>query len=139
MGSLLISEREKVTEVVPATQKLPNPSYTHTLDNKLTQLRCLSGSCLNYADGTEKAFDAWLLCLTGFHTASVQKHGTTEAVGEANVSLKLQAKVESSFKVKKVESMKKAADVMLKSLNKAGVAQDLQCKMSNTGVWLWTA
>lgn len=60
--------------------------------------------------------------MTEFHTASVQKHGTTEAEAEANVSLKLQAEIESTFKVKEVDSAEKAADNMLKSLNKAEAA-----------------
>lgn len=60
--------------------------------------------------------------MTEFHFVSVQKHGATEAEAEANVSLKLQAEIKSFFKAKEVESTEKAADVMLKSLNKAEAA-----------------
>jgi hypothetical protein len=105
--------------VVRATQKLPDPSYARILDNKLNQLRRLSDSCLNYADNTEKAFDAWLLCVTEFHTASVQKHGTTEAEAESSNSFKLQAEIEATYKNKEITVAEKAADAMLKSLNKA--------------------
>lgn len=118
----MTNKRKKVTEVVRATQKLPDPGYARILNNKLSQLGRLSDSCLNYAVGTEEAFDAWLLCVTEFHTASVQKHGTTEADAEANISLKLQAEIESSFKGREVESAEKAAGVMLVSLNKAETA-----------------
>ncbi|KAG8627095.1 hypothetical protein KVT40_004578 [Elsinoe batatas] len=110
---------EVVTEVVRSTQKLPDPGYARILDNKLNQLRRLSDSCLKYADDTEKAFDVWLLCVTEFHTASVQKHGTTEADAEANHSLKLQAEIEATYTQKTIESAEKHAEAMLKSLNKA--------------------
>jgi hypothetical protein len=105
--------------VVRATQKLPDPSYARILDNKLNQLRRLSDNCLDYADKTEKGFDAWLLCVTEFHTASVQKHGTTEAEAEANSSFKLQAEIEATYKNKEITVAEKAATAMLKSLNKA--------------------
>jgi hypothetical protein len=108
--------------VIRATQKLPDPGYARILDNKLIQLRRLSDSCLTYADDTEKAFDTWLLCVAEFHVASVQKHGTTEAESEANASLKLQAEIESSYKNKEIQSADKAAEAMLKSLNKAEAA-----------------
>ncbi|KAF1945147.1 hypothetical protein EJ02DRAFT_431759 [Clathrospora elynae] len=110
---------EIVTEVIRATQRLPDPSYVRILDNKLNQLRRLSDSCLNYADDTEKAFDVWLLCVTEFHTASVQKHGNTEAAAEASNSLKLQAEIEATYKDKEINMAEKAAEAMLKSLSKA--------------------
>lgn len=102
-----------------STQKLPDPGYARILDNKLNQLRRLSDSCLKYADDTEKAFDVWLLCVTEFHTASVQKHGTSEADAEANHSLKLQAEIESEYTQKSIDVAEKHAEAMLKSLNKA--------------------
>jgi hypothetical protein len=108
--------------VIRATQQLPDPSYARILDNKLKQLARLSDSCLKYAEDTEKGFDTWLLCVTEFHTASVQKHGTTEAEAEANTSLKLQAEIEATYKKKEIELADKAADAMLKSLNKAEAA-----------------
>lgn len=111
-----------MTEVIRATQKLPDPSYARILNNKLNQLRYLSDNCLKYAEKTEKAFDGWLLCVTEFHTASVQKHGNTEAETEANHSLQLQAKIETTFTQLEVDSANKAANVMLASLNKAEAA-----------------
>ncbi|KAM0345796.1 hypothetical protein ACHAPU_006149 [Fusarium lateritium] len=111
-----------VTEVIRATQKLPEPGYARILDNKLIQLRRLSDSCLKYADDTEKAFDTWLLCVTEFHTASVQKHGTTEAEAEANTSLKLQAQIEATYTQKEVDTAEASANAMLTSLNKAEAA-----------------
>ncbi|KAG4253200.1 hypothetical protein FPRO03_07160 [Fusarium proliferatum] len=113
---------EIVTEVIRATQKLPEPGYARILDNKLIQLRRLSDSCLKYAEDTEKAFDTWLLCVTEFHTASVQKHGTTEAEAEANNSLKLQAQIEATYTQKEVDSAESHAQNMLTSLNKAEAA-----------------
>ncbi|KAI9655261.1 MAG: hypothetical protein M1829_000674 [Trizodia sp. TS-e1964] len=107
---------EIVTEVIKATQKLPDPGYARNLDTKLMQLRRLADSCLSYADNTEKAFDAWLLCVAEFHVASVQKHGTTEAESEANATIKLQAEIEASYKIKASDSAEKAANEMLKSL-----------------------
>lgn len=111
-----------VTEVIRATQNLPDPGYARILDNKLIQLRRLSDSCLNYAVETERAFDTWLLTVTEFHTASVQKHGTTEAETEANTSVRLQAEIEAEYKNKEVSSADKAAGKMLESLNKAEAA-----------------
>ncbi|KAB2108972.1 hypothetical protein AG0111_0g3058 [Alternaria gaisen] len=108
-----------VTEVVKCTQKLPDSGYARILDNKLNQLRRLSDSCLGYAENTEKAFDGWLLCVTEFHTASVQKHGITEAKAEENHSLQLQTEIEATYKDKEIALAEKAADAMLKSLNKA--------------------
>jgi hypothetical protein len=108
----------QVTEVVRSTQKLPDPGYARVLDNKLNQLRRLSDSCLKYADDTEKAFDNWLLCVTEFHTASVQKHGTTEADAEANTSLRLQAEIEVTYTLDTIGSAEKHAEIMLRSLNK---------------------
>jgi hypothetical protein len=107
---------------VRATQRLPDPGYARILDNKLNQLRRLSDDCLRYAEDTEKAFDVWLLCVTEFHVASVQKHGTSEAESEVNASLKLQAEIETTYKDKEIQSADKAADAMLKSLNKAEAA-----------------
>ena len=105
--------------MVRATQRLPDSGYARILDNKLNQLRRLSDSCLGYAENTEKAFDAWLLCVTEFHTASVQKHGTTEAEAEANHSFKLQAEIEATYKDEEIAVAEKAAGAMLKSLEKA--------------------
>ncbi|UKZ60129.1 uncharacterized protein TrAtP1_001414 [Trichoderma atroviride] len=82
--------------------QFPDPSFARILENTLTRLCRLSDSCLNYADGTEKAFDAWLLCVT--------------------VSRRLQTEAESSFTAKEVEYAENAAEVMLKSLNKAEAA-----------------
>ncbi|KAJ4348639.1 uncharacterized protein N0V89_010017 [Didymosphaeria variabile] len=110
---------EIVTEVIRSTQKLPDPGYARILDNKLNQLRRLSDSCLKYADDTEKAFDIWLLCVTEFHVASVQKHGTSEAESEENTSKRLQAEIESTYTQDTIKSAEKYANEMLKSLNKA--------------------
>jgi hypothetical protein len=101
---------------------LPDPGYARILDNKLNQLRRLSDSCLKYADDTEKGFDVWLLAVAEFHTASVQKHGTTEADAETSASARLQAEIEASYKNKEITSAEKAAGVMLQSLNKAEAA-----------------
>lgn len=111
-----------MTEVIRSTQMLPDPGYARVLDNKLNQLRRLSDSCLKYADETEKGFDDWLLVVTEFHTASVQKHGTTEADAEASSSARLQAEIEATYKDKEIASAEKAANVMLQSLNKAEAA-----------------
>lgn len=105
--------------MVRSTQKLPDPGYARILDNKLNQLRRLSDNCLKYAEDTEKAFDVWLLCVTEFHTASVQKHGTTEAEAEANHSSMLQAEIEATYTQETIKSAEKYANEMLKSLNKA--------------------
>lgn len=73
--------------------------------------------------------------MTEFHTASVQKHGTTEAEAEAKISLKLQAEIESSYKNKEIETAEKAANAMLASLNKAEAAFQKANDDVPTGEW----
>lgn len=78
----------------------------------------MSNNCLNYAQDTEKAFDIWLLSVSEFHQASVQKHGTTEQEAQNNLSSKLQAEIEASYTNKELDKADKAADEMKKSLSK---------------------
>ncbi|KAK1457327.1 hypothetical protein CCUS01_01795 [Colletotrichum cuscutae] len=78
----------------------------------------MSNNCLNYAQDTEKAFDTWLLAVSEFHQASVQKHGTTEQESQDNLSAKLQAEIEASYTNKELEKADKASEEMKKSLAK---------------------
>ncbi|KAI3539322.1 hypothetical protein CSPX01_08985 [Colletotrichum filicis] len=107
---------ETVARTVKAIQGLPDTQ--RNLTNELVKLRRMSNNCLNYAQDTEKAFDTWLLAVSEFHQASVQKHGTTEQESQDNLSAKLQAEIEASYTNKELEKADKASEEMKKSLAK---------------------
>ncbi|KAJ0310909.1 hypothetical protein COL516b_001608 [Colletotrichum fioriniae] len=107
---------ETVTRTVKAIQGLPDTQ--RNLTNELIKLRRMSNNCLNYAQDTEKAFDTWLLAVSEFHQASVQKHGTTEQESQDNLSAKLQAEIEASYTNKELEKADQASEDMKKSLAK---------------------
>ncbi|EXF73968.1 hypothetical protein CFIO01_08850 [Colletotrichum fioriniae PJ7] len=107
---------ETVTRTVKAIQGLPDTQ--RNLTNELVKLRRMSNNCLNYAQDTEKAFDTWLLAVSEFHQASVQKHGTTEQESQDNLSAKLQAEIEASYTNKELEKADQASEDMKKSLAK---------------------
>lgn len=107
---------ETVSRTVKAIQSLPDTQ--RNLTNELVKLRRMSTNCLTYAQDTEKAFDTWLLSVSEFHQASVQKHGTTEQEAQDNISAKLQAEIEASYTNKELEKSDKAAEEMKKSLAK---------------------
>ncbi|KAK2749619.1 hypothetical protein FQN57_005841 [Myotisia sp. PD_48] len=109
----------QVSNVIQATRGLPESGYERNLDNSLKQLQALSKNCVKYAGNTEKAFDDWLLCITEFHTASVQKHGTTEAEAQANTSSRVQAVIEASYQEENLKSADKVVDKMLQFLGTA--------------------
>ncbi|KAI3581869.1 hypothetical protein IWW34DRAFT_616467 [Fusarium oxysporum f. sp. albedinis] len=107
---------QTVTRTVQAIQGLPDTQ--RNLTNELIKLRRMSNNCLNYAQETEKAFDTWLLAVSEFHQASVQKHGTTEKESQDNLSAKLQAEIEASYTNKELDKADKASEEMKKSLAK---------------------
>ncbi|KAK1720156.1 hypothetical protein CaCOL14_002178 [Colletotrichum acutatum] len=107
---------ETVTRTVKAIQGLPDTQ--RNLTNELVKLRRMSNNCLSYAQDTEKAFDTWLLAVSEFHQASVQKHGTTEQESQDNLSAKLQAEIEASYTNKELEKADQASEEMKKSLAK---------------------
>ncbi|KAL0940382.1 uncharacterized protein CTRU02_203145 [Colletotrichum truncatum] len=107
---------QTVSRTVEAIQGLPDTQ--RNLTNELGKLRRMSNNCLTYAQDTEKAFDTWLLAVSEFHQASVQKHGTTEQESQDNLSAKLQAEIEASYTNKELEKADNAAEEMKKSLAK---------------------
>ena len=107
---------ETVNRTVRAIQMLPETQ--RNLTNELIKLRRMSNNCLTYAMDTEKSFDTWLLAVSEFHQATVQKGGTNEMEGQDSISAKLLAEIEASYTNRELDKADKAADDIKKSLDK---------------------